>query len=62
MRYAPEDKKYYFSTEMIQSVIRIIPDAPEHVLGSNKKYYHSPLIFAVVGFASFVVLLILILR
>ena len=45
-----------------RSVIRIIPDAPEHVLGSNKKHYHTPLIFAVLGFASFVVLLILILR
>lgn len=45
-----------------RSAIRINPDAPEHVLGSNKKYYHTPLIFAVVGFASFVVLLILILR
>ena len=45
-----------------RSAIRINPDAPEHVLGSNKKHYHTPLIFAVVGFASFVVLLILIVR
>ena len=45
-----------------KSAIRINPDAPEHVLGSNKKYYHTPLIFAIVGFAAFVVLLILILR
>ena len=45
-----------------KSAIRINPDAPEHVLGSNKKYYHTPLIFAVVSFAAFVVLLILILR
>ena len=42
--------------------IRINPDAPEHVLGSNKKHYHTPLIFAILGFAAFVVLLILILR
>ena len=45
-----------------KTAIRINPEAPEHVLGSNKKYYHTPMVLAVVSLAAFIVLLVLILR